>query len=184
MMPPSDNRERQEVDETVEKARHVFESTKIYLESTVAEARVIENKTRYLLVLTLSVSFGLVGFLTVTVANESSPAFLLKLTWVGAALLIVLAVVSFVLMWNLLPQHKVHHPGSELGSFIKDKIFSKPLWKGVLIESLTHQRRISANIQLNERRGNRLKWSTYAVFWSLAFALVGFLILLVKQASS
>lgn len=184
MTPPSDNRERQEVDETVEKARHVFESTKTYLESTVAEARVIENKTRYLLILTLSVSFGLAGFLAVTIANKSSPAFLLNLTWVGAALLIVLAVVSFVLVWNLLPQHKVHHPGSELRSFVKDKIFSKPLWKGILIESQTHQRRISANIQLNERRGNRLKWSTYAVLGSLAFALGGFLILLVQQVSS
>ena len=180
MMPPSDNRERQEVNETVEKARHVFESTKTYLESTVAEARVIENKTRYLLILTLSVSFGLVGFLTVTVADGSSPAFLLKLTWVGAALLIVLAVVSFVLMWNLLPQHKVHHPGSELGSFARsNKIFPKPLWQTLIIESRAHQKRINANVKLNEQRGNRLKWSTYAVIVSLATALLSFLILFI-----
>ena len=177
MMPLSENQERQEVDETLEKARHIFESTKAYLKSTVAEARVIENKARYLLVLTLSVSFGLAGFLAITVGNESSPTFLRDLTWIGGALLLVLAVVSFVLMWNLLPRYKVHHPGSELRIFDKDKIFSMPLWKAMLIESQSHQRRINANAKLNERRGDRLKWSTYIVLWSLAAALCGFLLL-------
>lgn len=180
MTPPSDNRERQEVDETVEKARHVFESTKTYLESTVAEARVIENKTRYLLVLTLSVSFGLIGFLTVTLADELPPAFLLNLTWVGGVLLLILAIVSFVLMWNLMPQHKVHHPGSELRSFAKsNKIFPKPLWQTLLIESRAHQKRINANVKLNKQRGNRLKWSTYTVIVFFTAALLGFLVLLI-----
>ena len=163
MMPPAENQGQPEVDETVEKTRHVFESTGTYLESTVAEARAIEHKTRYLLVLTLSVSFGLVGFLTVTVANESPPAFLLNLTWVGTALLMVLAIVSFVLIWNLLPQHKIHHPGSELGSFVKEDAISKPLWKMITMEIVVHQDRINANIKLNEERGLRLKRSTYAV---------------------
>ncbi len=178
---PSENQERPEVDETVGKARHVFESTKAYLESTVAEARVIENKTRYLLVLTLSVSFGLVGFLTVTVGSKPPPTSLPGLTWVGSILLLVLAVVSFVLIWNLLPQHKVHHPGSELDSFIKNDAISKPLWKMVIMEVVAHQDRINANTRLNEQRGIRLKWSTYTVLWSLALALAGFLILLIVE---
>ena len=178
MMPPSDNRERQEVDRTAEKARHVFESTKTYLESTVAEARVIENKTRYLLILTLSVSFGLVGFLAVTVENPSFSAFLFDLAWVGGMLLLVLVIVSFILMWNLLPQHKVHHPGSEFRSFLKKGLLQESLGVIMLAESLENQARVSANIKLNERRGSRLKWSTYVVLVSLAVGLLMFLVLL------
>ena len=180
MMMPLENQKQPEVDETLEKVRHVFESTKMLLESTVVEARVIENKTRYLLILTLSISFGLVGFLTVTGGNESSPSFLLELAWVGGILLVVLAVVSFVLMWILLPQYKVYHPGSPLVSFVaKNKISPKPLWQTLLAESRDHQKRTNANIKLNEQRGSRLKWSTYTVIASLAIALIRFLILLV-----
>lgn len=181
MTPPAENSKQPEINKTVEKkARHVFDSTRAYLESTVAEARVIENKTRYLLVLTLSVSFGLVGFLTVTIGGKSTSTFLVDLTWVGGTLLLILAIVSFILMWNLLPQHKVYHPGSELRSFAKkNNIYSRPLWQTILIESRSHQRRINANAKLNEQRGNRLKWSTYAVVVSLVAALCGFLILLI-----
>ena len=153
MTPPSDNRERQEVDETVEKARHVFESTKTYLESTVAEARVIENKTRYLLVLTLSVSFGLVSFLAVTAGNPSSSAFLSDLAWVGGMLLLALAPVSFVLAWNLLPKHTVHYPGSTFKSLIESESHLRPLWETILVESHAYQQRIDANTELNRLRG-------------------------------
>ena len=177
MTPPSDNRERQEVDETAEKARHVFESTKTYLESTVAEARVIENKTRYLLVLTLSVSFGLVSFLTVAAGNSSYPAFLFDLAWVGGILLLVLALVSFVLTWNLLPKHTVHYPGSTFRSLIESESHLRPLWEAVLVESHAYQQRIDANTELNRLRGAVLMWSTRAVLTSLAMALGGFLYL-------
>lgn len=182
MTPPTENSKRPEINKAAEKkTRHVFDSTRAYLESTVAEARVIENKTRYLLVLTLSASFGLVGFLTVTIGGGSTSAFLVDLTWVGGTLLLILAIASFILMWNLLPQHKVHHPGSELRSFAKkeNNIYSRPLWQTILVESRSHQRRINANAKLNEQRGNRLKWVTYAVIISLATALSGFLILLI-----
>lgn len=175
MTPPSDDQERQEVDETVEKARHVFESTKTYLESTVEEAHVIENKTRYLLILTLSVSFGLVGFLAVTVGSESTSAFLLNLTWVGGTLLVVLAVISFVLMRILLPQHTIHYPGSTFESLTQGDAFLKPLWERILIESHAYQQRIDANIKLNRLRGSTLKWSTNIVLASMAVALCGFL---------
>ena len=148
---PSENRKAGKAIETLAKARHVFESTKTYLESTVAEARVIENKTRYLLVLTLSVSFGLVGFLAVTAENEPLSPFLLNLTWTGAMLLLVLAPVSFVLIWNLLPQHKVHHSGSELGSFLKTNAISKPLREIATMEIIARQDRIHANTRLNEQ---------------------------------
>lgn len=177
MTPPSDSQKQQEVDETTEKVRHVFESTKTYLESTVAEARVIENKTRYLLVLTLSVSFGLVGFLAVTVGNNSSPAFLLDLTRVGVLLLLMLSVVSFVLMWNLLPQHTVHYPGSTFESFDESKSYLRPLWEMVYLESHAYQGRIDANVMLNKRRGSVLMWSTRVVLTSLAIALCWFLLL-------
>lgn len=176
MTPPAENQGQPEVDETVGKAHHVFESTKTYLESTVAEARVIENKTRYLLVLTLSVSFGLVGFLAVIVGNKPSSDFLLDLAWVSGALLLVLAIVSFVLMWNLLPQHKVHHPGNEFRNFAGSGIILKAFWQMLLTESRAYQDRIDANVELNKRRGNRLKWSTYAVIVSLVAALGGFLV--------
>lgn len=181
MTPPSENRNTWEAGEILEKAQHIFESTRTYLESTVAEAQVIENKTRYLLILTLSVSFGLVGFLTVTVGNESSPSFLLNLIWLGGLLLLILAFVSFVLIWNLLPQHKIHHPGSEFGSFIKEDAISKSLWEIIVMEIVAYQKRTNANTRLNEKRGIRLKQSTYAVLWSLAFALVGFLVLLMLE---
>ena len=177
MTPPAENQKRPDVDETVEKVRHIFESTKTYLESTVAEARVIENKTRYLLVLTLSVSFGLVGFLTVTVGTKSPSAFLLDLTCVGGILLLVLAIVSFVLMWNLLPQHTVHYPGSTLGSLTKNKSHLRPLWETIYLESHVYQNRISANLTLNRRRGSILMWSTRVVLTSLAVALLWFLFL-------
>ena len=117
----------------------------------------------------------------VTAGNEPFSPFLLNLTWLGTMLLLVLAPVSFILIWNLLPQHKVHHPGSEFGSFIKKDTISKHLWEIVALETIAHQDRTGANILLNEQRGIRLKWSTYVVLWSLASALIGFSILLILE---
>lgn len=177
MTHPSENQEQQESGKAVEKERHVFESTTAYLESTVEEARVIEHKTRYLLVLTLTVSFGLVSFLAATVGNPSPSAFLSDLAWVGGILLLTFALVSFALMWNLLPKHKVHYPGSTFRSLIESESHLRPLWETILVESHAYQRRIDANTKLNRLRGSILMWATRIVLISLAGALGGFLYL-------